>query len=49
MGGVLMLTGVGHDEGVLEERLEELLWLQAILYGVCGVVEGKAYNADFFT
>ncbi|KAJ3501586.1 hypothetical protein NLJ89_g9273 [Agrocybe chaxingu] len=35
-------------EGDLTRKVEELLWTQTLIYGVCGLEENGGYNADFF-
>ncbi|KAJ3502581.1 hypothetical protein NLJ89_g8819 [Agrocybe chaxingu] len=34
--------------GDLDKKVEELLWMQALIYGVSGVEKSGPYNADFF-
>lgn len=35
-------------DGNLEKRVQELLWVNTLLYGVGGAVNKEQFNADFF-
>jgi hypothetical protein len=34
--------------GHVEEKLEEIAWMNVLIYGVGGFTKGKDFNADFF-
>jgi Questin oxidase-like len=36
------------DPKELERKIEELVWMNVIIYGIAGWTKDKDYNADFF-
>lgn len=38
-----------HDKTEVQSKVDELLFLMTLLYGVTGFQEGKSFKADFFT
>ena len=37
-----------QPEGDVAKHLEELLWVNSLIYGVAGLEENGQFNADFF-
>jgi hypothetical protein len=42
------LWKVGEDEKEIQERVEELAWLVAVMFGMGGWKKDKNFKADFF-
>lgn len=42
------LSGIGRDPAELERKIEELFWMQALIYGTGDWKDGKKFQADFF-
>lgn len=42
------VSNVGRVPGELDKKLEELYWMQTVIYGIGGWKKGTLHNADFF-
>jgi hypothetical protein len=47
---ILKYTGewLASAPGHVDEKVEELAWMNVLMYGVGGFIKGKTYTADFF-